>query len=79
MKTFSITFKDPDGVATSLDEAAIDWTAETYGLNVEEMEALTYSRREQLEKFIKTWVDYSEYITIDFDLEEGTATVRKNE
>jgi hypothetical protein len=78
MKTFSVTFKDPDGVSNSLDEAASDWTRETSGLDQYEMETLSESRREQLAKFAESWIKYQEYITIDFDIETGTATVRKS-
>jgi hypothetical protein len=32
---------------------------------------------EDLEPFLKQWIRYSEYVTIDFDTEKGTAEVKR--
>lgn len=73
---FTITFKDPDGVYDSLRDAARQAVPE--GLDDEEREDLIATRREKLTEAIEPWVQYDEYISIEFDTEAGTATVLRN-
>ena len=54
-----IMFKDPDGVYDSLEEA---------GLDPNELP-------EDVEKVVKKFIEFSEYIYIDFDIANGTAEV----
>jgi hypothetical protein len=73
---FTITFKDPDGVGNSLKRVLDDSVAGIADL--EEREAAREIRADKLETFLKPWVEFSEYLTVEFDTEAGTATVRKN-
>jgi hypothetical protein len=34
-----------------------------------------YDNSEELERFTEKWLEYGEYIEVEFDTEEGTATV----
>ena len=73
----SITFKDPDGVYGCANDSIIESVNAIPGLSEEEREELIEVRRgEQLEKLSK-WIKYSEYLTVDFDMDAMTATVRE--
>lgn len=65
----SITFKTPNAVSDAIDRE-IDHDLDDY-----EAEELV----EQWGEKFKKWVRYGELITVDFDLDAGTATVRKVE
>lgn len=56
----SVTFKTPDAVNDVIEEYAGIWTDE---------------EEERLKKLVERFVKYGEYITVEFDGEEGTATV----
>ena len=62
---FRVTFKDPDGVTDALCDAGL---VDRSGYTDEDQGELV---SERLEKFIR----YGEYITIEFDIDSGTATV----
>ena len=70
----TVTLKDPDGFYESVDEAVKTSLAGS-GLPEDEQEALTETRREKAWEVLTKWVDYQEYVTIEFDTEAGTATV----
>jgi len=74
---FKIQFKDPDGVYSGIKDAAEDAAEEAaeVGLSGDEAAALAMAREETLEKAISTWVEYKEYITVEFDTVKKTATV----
>jgi len=74
---FRITFKDPDGVYESLENAADVRISQLGGLTDKEQEMLKDSTIETFEEDIKPWVDCSEYVTIEFDTDANTATVCK--
>lgn len=40
-----------------------------------EINAITDARKDKVNKALRNWVEYGEYITIEFDTEAGTATV----
>lgn len=71
----TITAKDPDGIANSLDQAAKDSAAAVTGIDNDERKQLVESRREEMEEDVKAWVEYSEYITIEIDTKAKTARV----
>ena len=60
----SVTFKTPDAVNEAVEEAlqgATDQFVET--------------RATELKRKLSKWINYGEYVTIEFDLEDSTATV----
>jgi len=71
---FRITFKDPDGVGDSISDA-VNCSLEISGLDEDEQELLRDPRREKIENELKVWIEYGEYLTVEFDTEFGTATV----
>ena len=73
----SITFKDPDGVANSIQEGVHESVA-SLNLSEEEIDVVEGVRRETVSDALKAWIDCGEYITVDFDTDAGTATVRRN-
>jgi len=72
-----ITLKDPDGFYEAIREAAEKQVAEIKGISEDEAETLIENRHESIAEYLKRWVEYGEYITIEFDLENSTATVKK--
>ena len=70
---FRIMFKDPDGVSECLDDAAKDALPE--GLDADEREAVIETRCEKLKKFAERWIEYGEYLCVEFDADAGTAVV----
>jgi hypothetical protein len=74
---FTITFKNPDAVCDSLNDAACNSIAGMEDLSEEEQECLVELRIDKLSKFVSKWITYSEYITIEFDTKAGTAIVQE--
>jgi hypothetical protein len=70
-----ITFKDPDGVWECVREAAAEQIGDTPGLDKEERELLIDSRQEKISDALEKWIEYGEYVEIEFDTDAGTATV----
>lgn len=74
---FRVTFKDPDGVYEALDSAA----REQLGTDLDdaytqrEADDMVTLRRDTLSDQIRPWVEYSEYLTVEFDTEAKTAIV----
>lgn len=62
----SITFKTPDAVANAVNDAYEFSDDDDY-------EDKVYEVSEKLKK----WVSYGELVTIEFDLEAGTAEVKE--
>lgn len=70
-----VTFKDPDVMPDSVDDAARRLAC-PLGVEAEEWEEIRARRAEKAKDAItKLWMDYGEYIVVDFDLDAGTATV----
>jgi hypothetical protein len=79
---FQITLKDPDGFYEGVKEAvaeSLEKGGEFQGLSDDEVaelkETLTDSRRDKVLEFLNKFTTYSEYVTLEFDTEAGTATV----
>jgi hypothetical protein len=73
---FTITFKDPDGVWESIQQAARDILA-AEGTPEHRHETLKESVRDEIMMNVTEWITYGEYVTIEFDTEAKTATVVK--
>jgi hypothetical protein len=72
-----VTFKDPDGVMDSVQDA-IKEELQSMNLSPEEYDNLLETRtNEQLHK-LKKWIEYDEYITVEFDTEEKTCKIIEN-
>lgn len=70
-----ITFKDPDGVDFSVDRSIRQQLGELENLHSDEREYLIEERREEAHEQLKRWIEFKEYLTVEFDLDKGTATV----
>jgi hypothetical protein len=76
---FRITMKDPDGPYESIQEAAKEMVNAIKGIDADERESLQEKRHETLSEFAGRWMEYGEYLEVEFDTEAGTATViRRN-
>lgn len=73
----TVTLKDPDGFSESVDDAVKEELAAIEGLGEEDRDELFESRQERCWSTLKKWVEYQEYVTIEFDTEAGTATVKE--
>jgi hypothetical protein len=67
--------KNPDCVSDMLDDAAKEAAAAIQGVTEGEREHIRASRREALENRLGKWIEYGEYLRVEFDLDAGTATV----
>jgi hypothetical protein len=68
-----ITFKDPDGVYECVRDAAQETLPE--GLSEEETDELLESRTESTFNTLRKWIEWKEYLSVEFDTDTGTATV----
>lgn len=71
---FKITFKDPDAVEDCIYEE-IRQQVNELKLSDAEADAVCEVRIAETEKKLASWLKYGEYITVEFDLENMTATV----
>lgn len=79
---FRITMKNPDCVSDAID-AAVENEIEglkSFGkpLNEDDLNDFRDNHKEKLETFLEQWVEYGEYITVEFDADKNTAVVIKN-
>lgn len=77
-----VTFKDPNTIDYALD-AALDAEARTSeslrALDNDEREAVLDLRREKAKGVLRRWVEHGKYVTIEFDLANGSARVLTRE
>lgn len=72
-----ITLKDPDGFYESVREAVEKSLEALTDLGADEKESLFEHRVEKVWEQLEPWVEYQEYVTLEFDTEKGTAEVVK--
>jgi hypothetical protein len=65
----SITFKSPDSVFDAINDAV--WALKKEG------KSTSFDVREDIIDKLSKFIRYNEVVTIDFDLDANTATVRK--
>jgi hypothetical protein len=75
---FRITMKDPDSPYEYIRDAARDSIMNSEHLSNEEIEMIMESRTDNYIKFIKPWIKYGEYITLEFDTVENTCKIIEN-
>ena len=71
---FRLTIKDPDGFDNGIRAAARQSFA-ALPLKPEELEDTVDMRVDAVKFFLEKWVKYNEYVTLEFDFLNGTATV----
>ena len=71
-----LKFKDGPGVERSI-AAALTKDVAKLNLPKDEADALLEIRQRKVAAALRTWIKYDCLITVDFDLEKGTATVVK--
>ncbi len=70
-----ISFKTPDAVSNAIADAFGTEATDPHGDSVTVIDDDVYEKAEAAREKLRKWVMYGEYITIEFDLEAGTATV----
>jgi hypothetical protein len=73
-----VHIQDPDAFSQAIDEAIEQSFADTE-LDSDEKDALLDLRREKAEKALEKWVEYVEYVTLEFDTVALTAKVVEKE
>jgi len=73
---FTITVKNPDSIEDSIDNAVEDMIqSKLEDADFPNVETMREEAKEMLWASCKKWVEYQEYIRIEIDTENGTATV----
>jgi hypothetical protein len=68
-------FKDPDTMPDAVDDA-VKKLPKPDGIDDDEWDSLKEGRAEDARSHISDkWMEYSEYLMVEFDTETGTATV----
>lgn len=70
----TVTLKDPDGFYESVLDAVKDSLSGS-GLDDDEMESAVETRMDKVWTKLSKFVEYKEYIDIEFDTDAGTARV----
>ena len=70
---FIVTFKTPDAVSCTIDEIVKDYV-EFNDMEGEEAEEEAFLLKEKMTEFSDRFVKYGEIISIEFDMDEETAT-----
>jgi len=69
-----VTMKDPDTMFVAVQDA-VDQELSEMNLPKDEVDALSELRAEKEREKLSKWFRYSEYLTVEFDTDEMTATV----
>ena len=72
-RVIRITLKDPDGFSEAVAEAVAESLEDID--DDDEKEALDELRQDKMNAALEKWVTYGEYVTLEFDLDAGTAKV----
>lgn len=72
---FIVTIKDPDVFDDALREAVEDEMAQSDLEDDDEAQAVAAIRLDKAREKLKRWVEYGEYIRVEFDLEAMAANV----
>lgn len=71
-----VTLKDPDTMPDAVVDAVHADVKTISGLSNDERQALAVSRHCEIQSEITSrWMEYGEYLTVEFDTEAWTATV----
>lgn len=73
-----VTLKDPDGFSEAVEQAVKDSLSEANGIDDDEKDTLREGREEGVWVGLGKWVQHQEYVTIEFDTDQSTATVLMN-
>lgn len=75
----SVTLKDPDGVYESISQAMEEQERALVagGMAADEAAAAIEVRRENVQQQLTRWIEYGEYLTVEFDTDAQTATVAR--
>jgi hypothetical protein len=72
---FQVTIKDPDVFADAAREAVEEQVNAIDGLLDDDIPDIVDRRTEKVMEALGKWVEYSEYIVVEFDTDAMTATV----
>lgn len=70
-----ISFHDPDAPYDAVVQACREQVNKIEGIDETERATLLGERIEKMDKALRKWLVYGEYIVVEFDIEAGTAEV----
>lgn len=70
-----ISMENPDCVYEAVKDAAEADVSQIEGMAEDERNDLVESRQEGIFEILEKWIEYKEYITVEFDTEAMTAIV----
>ncbi len=74
-----VTLKDPDTMHDAVERAVKEYVETMDGLDAAEKDVLAAGRTEQYRGHISSkWMEWGEYLTVEFDTTTGTAIVIEN-
>lgn len=73
-----LIMKDPDALYEAVQEAVAADVKKLEGLTDQERDDLAETRREKVRgRIVENWMEWGEYLEVEFDLDALTATVLK--
>jgi hypothetical protein len=72
---FQITMKDADGPYEGIQDAARLDLSKNSGLSADDIETLMESRVEKIKETTRKFLNFGEYVTLEFDTEAQTCVV----
>lgn len=69
-----VTIKDPDVLGEAIEEA-VEREVKAMNLPDDEAELIIEARMDKVSKAMNKWWEYSEYLTVEFDMDAMTANV----
>lgn len=73
-----VTLKDPDTMHDAVDDA-VKRLPKPDGVDADEWASIREERADKVKSHISSqWMEYGEYLVVDFDTDAGTATVVPN-
>lgn len=70
-----VTLKDPDGFYQCVNDAVKEELKKLDGIDDRERDVLADARVQTVWKKLERWIEYQEYVDIEFDTDAGTAIV----
>jgi hypothetical protein len=72
---FKVQMKDPDTLHDAIEDAVTEELKSIAGLDDDDRNALSETRREKVTELCNKWFEYGEYLTVEIDTEASTCTV----
>ena len=75
MAKIRVKFKDPDATHYPVIAAVEQWASTVVGLSEDQLSDAKESQTDTYQRAFSQWMEYGEYLDVEFDTEAGAATV----